>query len=86
MEKLATDIYSFQNLRKSGYTYVDKTALILPLANDSIGRHFLLFRAAHHCRREGRLMTKSVWSLFAGLTLGVALVSVGAESAANECA
>ena len=29
-------------------------------------------------------MTKSVWSLFAGLTLGVALVSVGAESAAND--
>ena len=32
MEKIATDIYSFQNLRKSGYMYVDKTAMLLPLA------------------------------------------------------
>ena len=37
MEKVATDIYSFQNLRKSGYTYVDKTAQILPLANEIEG-------------------------------------------------
>ena len=25
MEKIATDICSFENLRKSGYVYVDKT-------------------------------------------------------------
>ena len=24
MEKIATDIYSFENLRKDGYVYVDK--------------------------------------------------------------
>jgi hypothetical protein len=27
MEKAATDIYTFENLRKRGYTYVDKTAI-----------------------------------------------------------
>ena len=26
MEKAATDIYTFENLRKRGYSYVDKTA------------------------------------------------------------
>ncbi|MCQ2394955.1 MAG: hypothetical protein MJ249_11775 [Kiritimatiellae bacterium] len=25
MEKISTDIYSFENLRKDGYVYVDKT-------------------------------------------------------------
>ena len=29
MEKIATDIYSFENLRKDGYVYVDKTDLLL---------------------------------------------------------
>jgi len=33
VEKLATDIYSFEKLRKNGFTYVDKTAQILSLAN-----------------------------------------------------
>ena len=27
MEKAATDIYTFENLRKGGYSYVDKTAI-----------------------------------------------------------
>lgn len=32
MEKAATDIYSFRELRENGFTYVDKTAMLLPLA------------------------------------------------------
>ena len=73
MEKVATDIYSFQNLRKSGYTYVDKTAMLLPLANDSIGRQFFLARPRRfgksllistlHCLFEGRR------ELFKGLAI-----------------
>ena len=73
MEKVATDIYSFQNLRTSGYTYVDKTALLLPLANDSIGRQFFLARPRRfgksllistlHCLFEGRR------ELFQGLAI-----------------
>ena len=73
MEKAATDIYSFQNLRKSGYTYVDKTALLLPLADDSIGRQFFLARPRRfgksllistlHCLFEGRR------ELFEGLAI-----------------
>ena len=27
MEKAATDIYTFENLRKRGYSYIDKTAI-----------------------------------------------------------
>ena len=63
MEKTATDIYSFQNLRKSGYTYVDKTAQILPLANDSIGRQFFIARP----RRFGKsLLVSTLHCLFEG--------------------
>ena len=40
MEKAATDIYTFENLRKGGYSYVDKTAILKMLADDSRGRQF----------------------------------------------
>ena len=33
MEKAATDIYSFDNLRNNGYSYVDKTAILKQLAS-----------------------------------------------------
>ena len=63
MEKVATDIYSFQNLRKSGYTYVDKTAQLLPLADDSIGRQFFIARP----RRFGKsLLVSTLHCLFEG--------------------
>ena len=63
MEKIATDIYSFQNLRKAGYTYVDKTAMLLPLADDSIGRQFFLARP----RRFGKsLLVSTLHCLFEG--------------------
>ena len=32
IEKAATDIYTFENLRKGQYTYVDKTAILKTLA------------------------------------------------------
>ncbi|MBR3085269.1 MAG: hypothetical protein IKH04_02585, partial [Kiritimatiellae bacterium] len=31
IEKAATDIYTFENLRKNQYTYVDKTAILKEL-------------------------------------------------------
>ena len=65
------------------YDFAGKTVRKLGISFSSEQRTIVDVKV---CRREGRLMTKSVWSLFAGLTLGVALVSVGAESAANECA
>lgn len=34
IEKIATDIYSFENLRKGGYVYVDKTDLLWRLASE----------------------------------------------------
>ena len=40
MEKAATDIYTFSELREGGFTYVDKTGLILQLVNKSIGKQF----------------------------------------------
>jgi len=42
MEKAATDIYTFENLRKNGYTYIDKTAILKHLADDSRGRQFFI--------------------------------------------
>ena len=40
MENVATDIYSFRELRENGFTYVDKTMMLLPLCGLSIGKHF----------------------------------------------
>ena len=44
MEKISTDIYSFRELREKGFTYVDKTAMLLPLADLSIGKQFFIAR------------------------------------------
>ena len=38
MEKFATDIYTFSELVKNGFTYVDKTDRLWPLVNLSIGK------------------------------------------------
>ena len=46
-----------------GYTYVDKTGILWPLANDSIGRQFFLARP----RRFGKsLLVSTLKSLFEG--------------------
>ena len=63
MEKVATDIYSFRVLRENGFTYVDKTAMLLPLADLSIGKQFFLARP----RRFGKsLLVSTLHSLFEG--------------------
>ena len=73
MEKIATDIYSFRELREKGFTYVDKTAMLLPLADMSIGKQFFIARPRRfgksllistlHCLFEGRR------ELFQGLAI-----------------
>ena len=63
MEKIATDISSFENLRRGGYVYVDKTDLLWRLACDSEGRQFFISRP----RRFGKsLMLSTLKCLFEG--------------------
>ena len=63
MEKVATDIYSFRELREKGFTYVDKTAKLLPLADLSIGKQFFIARP----RRFGKsLLVSTLHCLFEG--------------------
>ena len=63
MEKAATDIYSFDNLRNNGYSYVDKTAILKQLADDSRGRQFFIARP----RRFGKsLAISTLKHLFQG--------------------
>ncbi|MBQ0032402.1 MAG: AAA family ATPase [bacterium] len=63
MEKIATDIYSFENLRKDGYVYVDKTDLLWHLAANNVGRQFFISRP----RRFGKsLMLSTLKCLFEG--------------------
>ena len=63
MEKLATDIYTFEKLVKNGFTYIDKTDRLWPLVNLSIGSQFFIARP----RRFGKSLTISVLqALFEG--------------------
>ena len=63
MEKAATDIYTFENLRRNGYTYVDKTTILKQLADDSRGRQFFIARP----RRFGKsLAVSTLKCLFEG--------------------
>ena len=63
MEKPATDIYTFKKLREGGYTYVDKTDVILPLVDNSIGKQFFIARP----RRFGKsLLVSTLQCLFEG--------------------
>ena len=63
MEKIATDIYSFENLRKDGFVYVDKTDLLWRLASLKEGRQFFISRP----RRFGKsLMLSTLKCLFEG--------------------
>ena len=55
MEKAATDIYTFENLRKGGYSYVDKTAILKELVDDSRGSQFFIARP----RRFGKSLAVS---------------------------
>ena len=46
MEKIATDIYSFPELRNGGFTYVDKTDILSTLASGDISKQFFIARHA----------------------------------------
>ena len=63
MEKAATDIYTFKNLRGGGFTYVDKTAILKRLADKSRGTQFFIARP----RRFGKsLAVSTLRCLFEG--------------------
>ena len=63
MEKITTDISSFENLRKSRYVYVDKTDLLWRLVADREGRQFFISRP----RRFGKsLMLSTLKCIFGG--------------------
>ena len=63
MEKITTDISSFENLRKGGYAYVDKTDLLWRLTADKTGRQFFISRP----RRFGKsLMLSTLKCIFEG--------------------
>ena len=63
MEKAATDIYTFENLRGRGFTYVDKTAILKELVDLSRGSQFFIARP----RRFGKsLAVSTLKSLFEG--------------------
>ena len=63
MEKPATDIYTFENLRKNGFTYIDKTAILKQLADLSRGSQFFIARP----RRFGKsLAVTTLQALFEG--------------------
>jgi hypothetical protein len=63
MKPIATDTYHFEGLITRGYTYVDKTEVLYPLINDSIGSQFFLSRP----RRFGKsLLISTFKSLFQG--------------------
>ena len=63
MKPIATDTYNFERLMTDGYTYVDKTEVLYPLINKSIGSQFFLSRP----RRFGKsLLISTFKSLFQG--------------------
>ena len=63
MEKISTDIYSFENLRQDGFVYVDKTDFLWRLASLQEGRQFFISRP----RRFGKsLMLSTLKCLFEG--------------------
>ena len=63
MEKITTDISTFANLRRGGYTYVDKTDMLWRLVADTEGRQFFISRP----RRFGKsLMLSTLKCIFEG--------------------
>ena len=63
MEKIATDTYSFADLRQGGSVYVDKTAILKTLADGSLGKLFFVARP----RRFGKsLALSTLQCLFEG--------------------
>ena len=63
MEKIATDSYSFERLRRAGYVYVDKTDLLCRLVSETEGSQFFISRP----RRFGKsLMLSTLKCIFEG--------------------
>ncbi len=63
MEKVATDIYTFAELRKEGFTYVDKTDALYAMASGEVGKLFFIARP----RRFGKsLAVSTLKALFEG--------------------
>ena len=63
MEKVATDIYTFAELRKEGFTYVDKTDALYAMASGEVGAQFFIARP----RRFGKsLAVSTLKALFEG--------------------
>ncbi len=63
LERIATNTYDFENVRRTRLTYVDKTGLLYPLVNESIGNQFFLSRP----RRFGKsLLCSTIQKLFEG--------------------
>ncbi|MBO7684131.1 MAG: ATP-binding protein [Kiritimatiellae bacterium] len=63
MERIATDTYSFADIREGGFVYVDKTAIMKTLADGSIGKQFFVARP----RRFGKSLAISTFQcLFEG--------------------
>ena len=63
MERVATDIYTFSELRESGFTYVDKTRELYSMASGEWGKQFFMARP----RRFGKsLAVSTLRSLFEG--------------------
>ena len=63
MEKIATDTYSFTDIRQGGFVYVDKTAILKQLADGSLGKQFFVARP----RRFGKsLAISTLQCLFEG--------------------
>ena len=63
MEKIATDIYTFSELRNEGFAYVDKTPILHEMASGESGKQFFIARP----RRFGKsLAVSTLKSLFLG--------------------
>ena len=63
VEKPATDVYTFENLRRGDFTYVDKTETLVGLIDESIGRQFFIARP----RRFGKsLCVSTLKAIFEG--------------------
>ena len=63
MEKVATDIYTFSELRNNGFTYVDKSDALYAMASGESGTQFFIARP----RRFGKSLAVSTFkSLFLG--------------------
>ncbi len=63
LERIATNTYDFETIRTAGLTYIDKTRLLWPLINGSMGNQFFLSRP----RRFGKsLLLSTIQKLFEG--------------------